>query len=110
MFWCPVSVVQATEKGKAPIAPPSDRGQGDPEGVPAGPFCQVDCLGLSAVCGRRSRGARDVMVAEVLGNQCRQQPSVVRCYAALWWLGACMPRRVARQSRQMASPVRNGVS
>ena len=41
------------------------------------------------------RGAWDVVVVEVLGNQRRRNPSVVRCYAALWWLGAGMPRRVA---------------
>ena len=68
---------------------------------------------LSGNIGRlrkRGHGARNVVVAEVLVNQRRRNPSVVRCYAALWWLGACMSRRVAWRSRQMASPVRNGVS
>ena len=72
MFWCPVSAVQPTEKRSVPTAPPSDRGQGDSEYALAGPFSQVDYLGLPAVCGRRGRGARDVVVAEVLGNQRRR--------------------------------------
>ena len=45
VFWCPVSAVQPTEKWSVPIGPPSDRGQGDPEYAPAGPFRQVDYLG-----------------------------------------------------------------
>ena len=95
VFWCPVSAVQPTEKQGVPIGSPSDRGQGDSEYAPAGSFRQVDCLGRPAVCGRHGRDARDVVVAEVLGNQRRRNPSVVRCYAALWWLGAGMPKRVA---------------
>ena len=90
VFWCPVSAVQPTEKRSVSIGPPSDRGQGDFEYAPAGPFRQVDCLGRPAVCERPRGGARDVVVAEVLGNQRWQQPSVVRCYAPLSRLGPCI--------------------
>ena len=90
VFWCPVSAVQPTEKRSVPIGPPSDRGQGDFEYAPAGPFRQVDCLGRPAICERPRGGARDVVVTEVLGNQRRRNPSVLRCYAALWWLGPCI--------------------
>ena len=31
VFWCPVSVVQPTEKRTARTAPPLDRGQGHPQ-------------------------------------------------------------------------------
>ena len=103
MFWCPISAVQPAEEQSVPIGPPSDRRQGDSEYEPAGPFRQVDYLGRPAVYGRRGHGARDVVVAEVVGNQRRHNRSVVRCYATLWRLGACMLRRVARRSRRMAS-------
>ena len=90
VFWCPVSAIQPTEKRSVSIAPPSDLGQGDSEYAPAGPFRQVDYLGRPAVCQRRGRGAWDVVVAEVIGNQCRRNPSVVRCYAPMSRLGPCI--------------------
>ena len=77
VFWCPVSAVQPTEKRSVPIGPPSDRGQGDFEYAPAGPFRQVDYLGRPAICERPRGGARDVVVTEVLGNQRRRNPSVL---------------------------------
>ena len=110
MFWCPVSAVQPTEKRKVHARGRQAVVKVIPKDVPAGPFRQVDCRGRPAVCRRCGRGAQNVVVAEVLGNQRRRNPSVVRCYAALCWLGACTPRRVARRSPQMALPVRNGVS
>ena len=99
VFWCPVSAVQPTEKRSVPIGPPSERGQGDFEYAPAGPFRQVDCLGRPAVCERPRGGARDVVVTEVLGNQRRRNPSVLRCYAALWWAWAVHCPGVSRAGR-----------
>ena len=64
MFWCPVSVVQPTEKRTAPTAPPLDRGQGHPQAAPAGQFRQVDCLRRPAVCGWRREGSLGQMPAE----------------------------------------------
>ena len=81
-----------------------------PKDVPAGPFRQMDCRGRPAVCRRCGRGAQNVVAERFSGTNGGGNPSVVRCYATLWWLGACIPRRVARRSRQMASPVRKGVS
>ena len=64
VFWCPVSVVQPTEKRTAPIALPLDRGQGHPQAAPAGQFRQVECLGRPAVCGWRREGSLGQMPAE----------------------------------------------
>ena len=64
MFWCPVLVVQPTEKRTAPTAPPLDRGQGHPQAAPAGQFRQVDCLGRPAVFGWRREGSLGQMPAE----------------------------------------------
>ena len=68
------------------------------------------CLGRPAFCGMYRHGARYVIAERFSGTTVRRNLSVVRCYAALWWLGACMPRCVACRLHQMASPVRNGVS
>ncbi len=64
VFWCPVSVVQPTEKRTGPTAPPLDRGQGHPQAAPAGQFRQVECLGRPAVCGWRREGSLGQMPAE----------------------------------------------
>ena len=83
VFWCPVSVVQPTEKRTGPTAPPLDRGQGHPQAAPAGQFRQVECLGRPAVCGWRREGSP--------GTNAGRTPTVVRCYALLRWLGVCSP-------------------
>ena len=64
VFWCPVSVVQPTEKRTAPTALTLDSGQGHPQAAPAGQFRQVDCLGRPAVCGWRREGSLGQMPAE----------------------------------------------
>ena len=102
VFWCPVSVVQPTEKRTAPTAPPLDRGQGHPQAAPAGQFRQVDCLGRPAVCGWRREGSLGQMPAE-------RRPSlgVMPCCAGS---GCALSKRVARRSSQTESSERYGVS
>ena len=111
VFWCPVSAVQPTEKRSVHTAPPSDSGQGQSVScssrpVPPGGHTWYDrpfAEGVAAAHGMswwwRFSGTNAGVIPASLGV-------THHCLGS----GRALPRRVARRSRQMASPVRNGVS
>ena len=109
VFWCPVSAVQPTEKRSVHTAPPSDSGQGQSVSCSSRP---VPPGGLPGTTGRLQKvwpRRTECRSRKVLGDQRRRNPASLGVTHHYLGSGRALSRRVARRSRQMASPVRNGV-
>ena len=109
-FGVPFRRSSLLEKGKPLLHYRQTGAKAIPKDVPAGPFRQMDCRGRPAVCRRCGRGAQNVVAERFSGTNAGVIPASLGVTHQCRGSGRALPRRTARRSRQMASPVRNGVS